>query len=140
MLPGMHMVELPQGIYLGVSLFDAKYDHVQLFQKFPICFPMWLDSLYPHISVRNVSFFSHLCQNLILLDMLIFVAVMTVKLYLTVFICLSPTIVSLNIFQVCVAYSHCLCEIPICLAYFLLAYFDYLFLIALWDLFKYYQQ
>ena len=71
--------------------------------------------LYPHISVRNVPFSISLPIPLpiLILDILIFVNLMSLKLHLRVFMCLSLTIVSLNIFQVCFAYPHCLCEIPI---------------------------
>lgn len=96
--------------------------------------------IYSHISVRNVIF-PHLCQHLIILDMLIFVTLMSVKFYLTVFICLSLTIVSLNIFQVCVAHSCCLCEMPLyvfglfsfgrfCLSFYFFVEFFQIFLIV----------
>lgn len=51
-----------------------------------------------------------LCRHLLIVDVLIFINLMSLKLNL---MHLSLTIGSLNIFQVSSTYSHCLCEIPI---------------------------
>lgn len=130
MPPCADMGEFPLGMYLGVSLLDEKQDRVQLSRKSPTGFPRWLRSFIPTHQSQKCFISPHLCQPLIILDMLIFVTLVTVKLCLMVFICLSLTIVSLNILYV--AHSHSYVKyLFICLAYFLLAYlFIYLLLLC----------
>lgn len=106
MPPCRHVGEFPQCVRPEVRPCSTVQEVSCLFSKV-VAF------IYTYTSVLEMFLSPYLCQYLLILDILIVVNLMSLKLPLRVFMCLSLTIVSLNIFQVCFAYPCCLCEIPI---------------------------